>query len=355
MGQRIRSVWGAPGRWLGALLGALVLAGCGGAMSEGQCRKGEWYAHGTKDGLHGRPSSVIGDYAKACAEYHIHPDVEAWETGHREGLDRYCTDGHGYDAGRLASTYENACAERPEAEAAFFTGYRRGLVDRLHRLQDDARTMSDRLAPITVSHAEADETARRAYMLQFDLSRAAWLLAQVDARQPRGGAPVATGSPGLGEEVLLAHLLADDPEIAAAARAIAAGGDVAARRAASARLVMAAQTLTSARWREQHRARLRSGGAAAEQIEVQLDRMRNEQLGVTLAAMRAIGGPKVVAYCFGLAEDEYAPLGLRQAALSVLGQHVDGGDAAGRARGAALWERVEAKRVAEEAVSTGPR
>jgi len=73
--------------------------------------------------------------------------------------------------------------------------------------------------------------------------------------------------------------------------------------------------------------------------------------------MRAVGGPEVVAYCFDLAENDAAPTRLRQAALLVLAQHVDPRDAAARARGAAVWERVAAQSAAGATAerAEGPR
>lgn len=136
-----------------------------------------------------------------------------------------------------------------------------------------------------------------------------------EARPPRAPAPRDAGIDGL-----LAHITANDPRLADAAIAIARNGDVAARRDAAARLVAAAQALLSTPSRDAT--------------------YRNERLGAVLRGMLAIGGAGVVAYCFGLAEDESAPLELRQAALDVLLQHVDRRDAAAAARGAALWDRL---------------
>src|ERR1700679_782979 len=125
------------------ILGVVALAGCGGAMSERQCRKGDWYEKGTRDGAHGKAPATLATYARACAEFRIRPDAQAWQAGHREGLARYCTEAHGYDAGKNGSTYQNACAERPREEAAFFSGYGRGLLDRVEELRSDLRRLSE--------------------------------------------------------------------------------------------------------------------------------------------------------------------------------------------------------------------
>jgi len=91
-------------------------------------------------------------------------------------------------------------------------------------------------------------------------------------------------------------------------------GDEATRRAASARLAQVAQAVTQQRW--------------------------DSELLRVLEAMHAVGGPEAVAYAFWLAENEYAPAWLRRAALFVVARHADLRDPSARARGAALWVRL---------------
>jgi hypothetical protein len=56
--------------------------------------------------------------------------------------------------------------------------------------------------------------------------------------------------------------------------------------------------------------------------------------------MEVVGGPRAVAFCFDVAGDSSYAMRLRMAALGVLARHVPATDAASRARGYALWERL---------------
>jgi hypothetical protein len=82
-------------------------------------------------------------------------------------------------------------------------------------------------------------------------------------------------------------------------------------------------------------------------LEWQLDWYRDGELSRVVMAIEPLGGPEVVASGFEVAENERAPSSVRRAALLVVSRHLDPRDAPGRARGAALWERV-AKRISEE-------
>ncbi len=114
-------------------------------------------------------------------------------------------------------------------------------------------------------------------------------------------------------EALLARVGANDPALLQAAQAIVMSRDPATLRAASARLAAEAQAARSAR-----------------------------EVAQLLAAMQAIGGPDVVAYCLWLGENEAVPLELRKEALAILSRWADRNDPAVRARGARIWERVNA-------------
>jgi len=151
---------------------------------------------------------------------------------------------------------------------------------------------------------------------------------------------------GCGEQ---ATLPAQAPSVSGGAVAPAAPSpNEATRRAASAQLVMQAQTVTSPAWREENRSLLERANQQAglaptsAQLEAQLDEYRNEKLLQILASMEAVGGPEAVAYCLALGENEAAPAVLRKAALAVLVRHVDRSDPVARARSAAIWDRLTA-------------
>lgn len=104
------------------LLLVLNLAGCA-AMSEAECRSGDWYGVGERDGRAGR-GSRLGDYAEACEKAGVLPDTAEYANGRERGLRAYCTPENGYRAGVEGQSYQNVCA--PEVQAAFLREYERG-------------------------------------------------------------------------------------------------------------------------------------------------------------------------------------------------------------------------------------
>ncbi|QDQ25853.1 DUF2799 domain-containing protein [Chitinimonas arctica] len=104
------------------LLSGLWLGGCA-AMSEAECRTGDWYGVGERDGREGRESR-LGDYAKACEKAGVLPNTAEYSNGRERGLRAYCTPESGYRAGREGQSYGNVCA--PELQGAFLREYERG-------------------------------------------------------------------------------------------------------------------------------------------------------------------------------------------------------------------------------------
>ncbi|WP_374357448.1 DUF2799 domain-containing protein [Chitinimonas sp.] len=123
----------------------LMLAGLGGcaAMSEAECRAGDWYGVGERDGRDGRRDQ-LGDYAEACQKARIIPNAAEYSRGRERGLRAYCTPENGYRVGRAGESYANVCA--PELQGAFLREYQRGH-DRyeLKRELDDAENTVARL------------------------------------------------------------------------------------------------------------------------------------------------------------------------------------------------------------------
>jgi hypothetical protein len=296
-------------RWVMAVL-ALALAGCGPVMSPEQCRTADWRARGAEDGRHGKREGSFDRYATACAGAGVSPDPEAWEAGRREG---FCSADRGYAMGRGGGDYDRTCAEREWGEGRFLEAYARGLVDRRTILVNDIEAQSTAGMGMEISRQSGDDLFRRRMYLLSELQRTNWLLAQikgqVEVTQPR--LPPAT----VGR--LLAHLVAGDPELERSARTLWATGDTETLRSASARLMAAARAV--------------EGESAKEQ---------DARLSAILEGMAVVGGAAVLAYCFDLAAAPSALSAHRKAALVVLERQIPAGDAAARARAAALRETV---------------
>ena len=50
-----------------------LLTGCS-ALSEQQCRVGDWYTLGYQDGVNGKGKERLASYREACSEYGVVPD-----------------------------------------------------------------------------------------------------------------------------------------------------------------------------------------------------------------------------------------------------------------------------------------
>lgn len=109
---------------LTVLASILLLSGCA-AMSEAECRTGDWYSVGERDGRDGQKSQ-LGDYAKACEKANVLPDPVEYAKGRDAGLRTYCTPQNGYRVGRDGQSYRNVCST--EQQADFLREYERGRV-----------------------------------------------------------------------------------------------------------------------------------------------------------------------------------------------------------------------------------
>lgn len=97
------------------LAAAITLSGCG-TLSESECLTADWRLIGFEDGARGLPSSRIAEHRKACADYGIAPDFEAYRTGHAEGLRDYCTPANGFELGKRGGRYNGFCPQDLENE-----------------------------------------------------------------------------------------------------------------------------------------------------------------------------------------------------------------------------------------------
>lgn len=105
------------------LLALLSLAGCA-TLNESECVNGDWRSIGFEDGARGATVSRIGHHRKACAEYAIKPDFDAYNRGHEQGLQSYCRPRNGYSTGRRGKTYHGVCPATLEPD--FLMAYKAG-------------------------------------------------------------------------------------------------------------------------------------------------------------------------------------------------------------------------------------
>ena len=125
-------------------LSTLLLGACAAKMSRDECRTVDWRTVGYEDGVAGQPGDRIGEHRRACAEYGVTPDLNAYLAGRTAGLREYCQPHNGYRAGANGYTYFDTCpADLAEAfEIAYDEG--RALYVRERRVTDTERQIEDK-------------------------------------------------------------------------------------------------------------------------------------------------------------------------------------------------------------------
>jgi ribosome modulation factor len=129
-------------------LGALLIAGCSTTMNKDECRNVDWRTVGYEDGVAGRSGEQIGLHRKACAEYGVTPDLDAYRAGRAEGLREYCQPHNGYRAGATGVTYYDVCPAdlAPAFTAAYDSG--REIYVRERRVADTDAQIEARRAEL---------------------------------------------------------------------------------------------------------------------------------------------------------------------------------------------------------------
>jgi len=107
------------------VLSVLLVSGCA-TISKEDCHIGAWAEYGYEDGLKGKSSDRVADYAKKCAKYNVQPDMQTYLESYERGIEKYCTFERGYERGESGSSYNQACSGPLAAE--FAPGYEEGRV-----------------------------------------------------------------------------------------------------------------------------------------------------------------------------------------------------------------------------------
>lgn len=146
----------------------LSLAGCA-SLSEEECRTADWQMIGFEDGTRGKPLNTIGDHRKACAKVAVVPDMQAYETGHRKGLQTYCTPQNGYILGQSGSNFNGICSGINERQ--FHRGYEEGRLR--YDLQRDLSALEKQHEALTkqLQHLSDELAETEAALLDETLPR----------------------------------------------------------------------------------------------------------------------------------------------------------------------------------------
>jgi hypothetical protein len=169
----------------------LLLGACASKMSKDECRTVDWRTVGYEDGVAGQPGDRIGEHRRACAEYGVTPDLNAYLAGRAAGLREYCQPHNGYRAGVNGYTYFDTCpADLAEQfEQAYDEG--RALYVRERRVTDteeqieerrrEIRRLEDRVAESAFDVIDAAATAEERTQAVLDTKQAAERIGRLKA------------------------------------------------------------------------------------------------------------------------------------------------------------------------------
>jgi hypothetical protein len=169
----------------------LLLGACAAKMSKDECRTVDWRTVGYEDGVAGQPGDRIGEHRRACAEYGVTPDLNAYLAGRSAGLREYCQPHNGYRAGANGYTYFDTCpADLAEAfEIAYDEG--RALYVRERRVTDteeqidekrrEIRRLEDRVAESAFDVIDTTSTAEERTQAVLDTKQAAERIGRLKA------------------------------------------------------------------------------------------------------------------------------------------------------------------------------
>ena len=171
-------------------LGTLCVGACA-SMSKDECRAVDWRTVGYEDGVAGRSGERIGDHRRACADYGIKPDLNAYQAGRAAGLREHCQAHNGFRTGASGSTYFGACPAdlAPAFEKAYDAGHE--LYVRTRRVDDTAeqirykryaiRQLEDRIAGSAFDVLEPDASLEERANAVIDTKQAAERIGRLKA------------------------------------------------------------------------------------------------------------------------------------------------------------------------------
>jgi hypothetical protein len=122
-------------------LTVLLLSGCA-TMSGDECVTSDWHAIGFEDGSRGYSADRLGNHRKACAKHGVTPDFQAYQTGHDQGLERFCIPSRGFSLGSNGGSYNGVCAAHREGD--FIDAYNSGY--HLHNLRSRVNSASSQIS-----------------------------------------------------------------------------------------------------------------------------------------------------------------------------------------------------------------
>ena len=112
----------------------LQLQSCA-TLSEAECKRGNWYDIGLRDGARGRSITHYNKHIEACSKYAVRFQQRPYQKGYQQGLRSYCTHSSGFKQGNAINEYYDVC--RGPSEREFLGGYIEGLKTAEHEINAD--------------------------------------------------------------------------------------------------------------------------------------------------------------------------------------------------------------------------
>ncbi|MDX1341268.1 MAG: DUF2799 domain-containing protein [Reinekea sp.] len=110
----------------------LFVTGCS-SLSKKDCVNADWYQMGVQDGQAGYAADRVSNYVAMCAKHDIRIDQNQYQTGHEQGIRRFCQPDNGYQQGLKGRSLPTVCPA--DMQSAFAEAYERGYQE--YRLKRD--------------------------------------------------------------------------------------------------------------------------------------------------------------------------------------------------------------------------
>ncbi len=141
------------------LLALVFLAGCN-TLSEKQCKQGDWFDIGLKDGMEGYGGDRLKKHSDACREYGVSANVPAYEKGRGEGLKSYCSPENAFRIGRTGGYYRGGCPAI--LETAFLRKFEAGK--QLYEIESRVNRLYNEITDLENDMDKEKDVARRAQL-----------------------------------------------------------------------------------------------------------------------------------------------------------------------------------------------
>lgn len=186
------------------LLTAIVALNACAKVSETQCRQGDWYGMGYRDGSRGagnrltEDDMLITNYTETCGKFGVVPDAAAFNNGYRKGIEYFCHPAQAFQSGSTGGTYYAGVCPA-DLQAAYSRAYDDGedllrekqsltaqeaVIDNLSAQIDQVRADVAAAEAILIS-STSDATARYNAQARIDTAPQAIAILERDLREER--------------------------------------------------------------------------------------------------------------------------------------------------------------------------